>query len=611
MVNAEMRSPMHAILRRSLVFFCLALAVAAAGATSASAATLLHVSANRIAFYYDRFQVEGDGHVRVTTSDGFSVTGDAFSMDLKLNRFLVAGHVTLTAPNGTSVHGAAISDFLDFKRIYFVPITSEPDRWTFLNGDLAHPVKGRIMPGDVFDFPQGLGKPSLTAHGAVIQARSYVRFADCETYLAGIPFPLKSFYVNFGSDTVSRYLAQNSLTGANADATWNFAGNANSVSALHLRYDPTNHLFAAFEQHVAGAHEYAVFSVNPMTKIDKFYNLQLYDQIGSRFQIQTFTQMYAVQHLFEEPLAATQTTYVNATQAFWHSFLFASGAFTDYNLLGPKRNTLVPQGGYNHPTQLQLTYQSFPDRIGKSPFYFKYRFGWGLNHDSVGQPATPGAPSGLQNFGGVNYTTIYNNVYGLTLYTSQIKLGNQYNPYKTYYINGYFDKQSQHNSLPHHIESTTTLLSLSRQFSRSLNAYLTYGITNTGDYYKVGGYPAYTPIINGVPVTSFRSFRGVATQRTLTLGGSWNPSPEFQFNVIARKHDDFPIPYPGLFPLPQTNVLGQYLYANFLGQPPYDITGEVRAQLFPHAVLDVQRTYYFNFGTLRWSPSFIVQVLSQ
>ena len=87
--------------------------------------------------------------MRVQTSDGFSVSGDAFSMDLKLNRFLLAGHVTLEV-RGQRVAGAALSDFLDFNRIYFVPVTTEPDRWTFLNGDLAHPVKGRIMPGDTF-----------------------------------------------------------------------------------------------------------------------------------------------------------------------------------------------------------------------------------------------------------------------------------------------------------------------------------------------------------------------------------------------------------------------------------------------------------------------------
>ena len=36
--------------------------------------------------------------------------------------------------------------------------------------------------------------------------------------------------------------------------------------------------------------------------------------------------------------------------------------------------------------------------------------------------------------------------------------------------------------------------------------------------------------------------------------------------------------------------------------PPYSITGEVRTRVAPHIFVDLQRTYYFNFGTLRWSP---------
>src|ERR1700729_3901324 len=107
--------------------------------TAAPPHTILYLKATRLDFYYNRFLIEGDGNVRLRTSDGFTVTGDAFSMDLKLNRFLVAGHVTLQYGN-QRVSGAAISDFLDFNRIYFVPVTSEPDRWTFLNGDLTHPV---------------------------------------------------------------------------------------------------------------------------------------------------------------------------------------------------------------------------------------------------------------------------------------------------------------------------------------------------------------------------------------------------------------------------------------------------------------------------------------
>ena len=85
----------------------------------------------------------------------------------------------------------------------------------------------------------------------------------------------------------------------------------------------------------------------------------------------------------------------------------------------------------------------------------------------------------------------------------------------------------------------------------------------------------------------------------------------FNASLVGRHHDDFPIPVPDLFPLPLTNVIGQPLYNNYLGQPPNDLTADVRFKILPHMILDVQRTYYFNFGNVRWSPNFIVQVLPQ
>ncbi len=152
----------------TLTLFLASTAVGAAAPTNPEPPqTVLHLSATHLNFYYNRFLIEGDGNIRVRTSDGFTVTGDAFSMDLKLNRFMVAGHVTLHDATGT-ISAAAISDFLDFRRIYFVPVTSEPDRWTFIDGDLAHPAKGREMPGDAF-YLSVSEHPSITATGAVIE----------------------------------------------------------------------------------------------------------------------------------------------------------------------------------------------------------------------------------------------------------------------------------------------------------------------------------------------------------------------------------------------------------------------------------------------------------
>jgi hypothetical protein len=144
-------------------------------ASRADAITLIHLKAKQIAFYYDRFVVTAQGNVALTTSDGLQVRGDVFTMDLRLNRFLVAGDVRVRTKVG-SYSGVALSDFIDFDRVYFIPVTSEPDRWTFLDGDFAHPVLGRVMPGDAFEFASTGGEtPSYVASGAVIGANAYLR----------------------------------------------------------------------------------------------------------------------------------------------------------------------------------------------------------------------------------------------------------------------------------------------------------------------------------------------------------------------------------------------------------------------------------------------------
>ncbi len=607
--------------------------------TAAPPTTLLYLNAARLDFFYNRFLIEGDGKVSVRTSDGFTVTGDAFTMDLKLNRFMVAGHVTLHDPTGT-VSGAAISDFLDFRRIYFVPITSEPDRWTFLDGDLAHPVKGRVMPGDAFYFPVVGDHPSITANSAVIGTKTYVRFINAHTYFAGAGVPLGSYVVNFSPN---QYFAQNTLSGASVDLTWNLAGNTNSLTALHLRYDPTYKTYLSVEQHLVGEHEYAIFSVNPATRAEKWWNLALYEKLGSRFQIQSFTQYYSQQFWLQIPRAAQQTTYIAATYAMPHSYITATSQLTNYNVLGPG-SLEVPEpigGSLAHPTQLQVTATSFQNKIPGLPLVEQIYEGYGFNHDSVGNQYLNGFPGywpqggrsfapiptpGLQAYGAPCtsqpskaftyycpvYTTIWNTVLGFNLFTPALKLNNPPSPYETYYFNASFNKQYQWNSLPHWISTASENFSINRQFSRSVNTYVAYQILNVGDHYISGGYLPCTPVNTFYCPLSFTSFRGVSTQRTTSLGMNLVPTPEFNFSLLLRHHDDYPIAVPGVFGLPPNNIIGQPLYTSYLGQAPYDATGDVRFKIWTHALLDVSRTFYWYgnpYRTTFWQPSFVVQLL--
>ncbi|HEY8313227.1 MAG TPA: hypothetical protein VIG51_03555 [Candidatus Baltobacteraceae bacterium] len=588
----------------------------------ARAQTIVHLAAQHLAFYYDRFLIEGDGGVRVTLGNGVSIRGDAFSMDLKLNRFLVAGHVHVDSPSG-SQDGAAIADFLDFDRAYFVPILGQaalrqaqgdgglrqaqgdvPDRWTFVGSDFAHPIKGRVMPGDTFYFPDVSGERAfLTTGMATIGARSFVRFGASRVDIAGVYAPLPSYYINFSTDP---HLGANSLAGANFDGTYQFAGNANAISALHLRYDTVNKAYLGFEQHVSGSKAYAVFSVNPFTRPSKFWNLRLSDQPSDTFQIQSFSQLHTFQSGLSQPLEAQHVTNVLATQALHRSFLQLGYQFVNDSLLAPTpknyygdlNHVFVP----NHPSNATLGITGFDTKIKGTPLIFRPRFGFGFAHDAYG----------LQIVGKTLYTTIWNHYAGLTVYTPAVRLNHPARAFQSVFLNAIVDKQRTWNSAPHFVDSTNTTLSLSRQLDpfSHLTSYLQYNILNTRDVYskdQAAVYPS-IPIGTSPGLQQFEQFAGAATLRTLSLGVLYTNRADFSASLVAEKHTDFPAPVPGLFPLPPTNVLGQYQYSAYFGKPPYDLTADVRFRLDPHTAIDIARTYYFNYPGLRWSPQFIIQV---
>ena len=145
--------------------------------------------------------------------------------------------------------------------------------------------------------------------------------------------------------------------------------------------------------------------------------------------------------------------------------------------------------------------------------------------------------------------------------------------------------------------------------------YAGYEIQNIGDHYINGGYEQCSQP-NGLPTTfcpdSFTSFRGVATLRTTSFGFNDTPTPTFNFSLLVRHHEDFPIPVPGLFAFPANNILGQPLYSWWLGQPPYDATADIRFKILPHTLADISRTLYWYGNPYRaqyWQQNFVIQLL--
>src|SRR5271155_950979 len=211
------------------------------------------IYADRIAFYSNRYVLGADGHVVVILGDGTRLTGNTLFNDLRLNRFVIAGDVTLTAA-GTTLRGAAFAEYFDFDRAYFVPIISEPDRWTFSAGDYAHPLFGREMPGDTFFLPDLSGQGVfLTAKHATVDPRQSVRFdpADINFGFAHVTFP--TYFLNYSTNP---NFAQNALNGAFADGPLDFAGGEHGLATAHIRYDSVDHVFPALELHQVSDNHY-------------------------------------------------------------------------------------------------------------------------------------------------------------------------------------------------------------------------------------------------------------------------------------------------------------------------------------------------------------------
>ncbi|GAC1349071.1 MAG: hypothetical protein NVSMB19_02460 [Vulcanimicrobiaceae bacterium] len=569
----------------------------------------LGLSAKRIAFYSNRFIIGADGAVDVALGDGTHVTGDTFAMDLRLNRFVVAGNVTVRT--GTAaVSGAAFAEYLDFDRAYFVPVTTEPDRWTFAAGDYAHPLLGREMPGDTFFLPDLAGeRVFLTAKHATIDPKQSVRFtpATINFGLTSLPFP--SYFLTFSPNP---NFSQNALPGAYVDGPLDFAGGAHALSSLHLRYDPLNHVFPAFEQHQVSANSYFVFSANPLTRPLKQYNFLGFDRLSPGVQVQLALQETAFQHAFSRPLSATAyaTLQVTAslphsylqftTQNYYDSLLARPATFADSTIFGrvyfygdPTHNWIG-----DHPSQQQLAWVGFRHPVGKLPFTFQLR-------SSIGAAKNTTTP--LQTFGGVAYTSLFNKAVGLNVASKSIVVAaDGAHRGRDLYATASFDKQRQFFSLPHFVDSQSESLALTKIVDpRRLTLVASYTIGNLGDFYGASQPLAYASSTAFNPYTGqsfpeYRAFRGFATTHSLVQQMVYTPTDLLTLNVTMRENRDFPRAVPG----PPQTVGDAVTFLNY-GVTPYQADIDLRYRINRQLTLDLGRSYFFNFGGYeRWSPRF-------
>lgn len=536
--------------------------------------TTIAVSAQRVSYFSDEDVVEARGNVDVALPGNVTAQGDAFMMDLRQHRLVIAGHVRLHTPAG-EYDGAAVADFLQYGRVYFVPLVPTADRWTFIDGNYAQPAKGLDMPGDAFALPDVRNhRPYVSGRRAVIDASTFVRIDPATTAILMGPDtpPLPGYVENFSSNPA---FGQNALAGATFDAPYPFYGTSHSLEAVHFRVDQArqNPYFASFEHHsVADDGAYAVFSLNPATQPMKQWTLLGYAPEGSRSALSVDTQLFTTQTGLTQPSASNGFVDAQYVSALRQSSLLID-ATQSYQSLLP--GVATP----NHPLVLGIQWNGYAQPVARSGFTFRLASETAWIHDIFGvsaqaQPdvwttglsATLGSPAVAGPFG--------SSIYGSgTLSRTWL-------------------------SFPNTIGAQTLVVSDSKQVAPRLFGVLSASINSvwTGNPAMTFASPnAATGLAvapqspNGLPVYQTPTTTSAATDRTYGLTLSWQPNPQFQFAATGLRSVYTP------------------------GQPiaPSQMSLGVRANVTRTLYVTVGRLYYFNWMGQSWSPKFSFQVSAQ
>jgi hypothetical protein len=539
---------------------------------------LLRVKASQVRYFADLAVVQARGGVDVLLPDGAEVRGDIATVDLRLRRIAVAGHVILHTPAGDFA-GAGFADFFAFRRAYFLPLVPSADRWTFLNGDWSAPEKGREMPGDAFalpDFEQI--QPYIEGTSVAIDFTTFARFAPASIRVFdAVPTPSLPVYVyNFSAN---QNFGVNSLSGASFDAPYAFAGSADSLDALHVRYDQTRPVkeFWSFEHHsLFGDAGYAVFSLNPASEPAKQWNLLGYDQVGARAGFAVNAQLFTVQSGLSQPTSSSGFADVQFTQALQQSALRLD-ATQSYD-------TLLAAGEPDHPFVLGLQWTGYDQPLFRSGFTYRLQSGFAHVHDAFGIAGQTLPDVWSHYLGAYLATPEYQGPAGIGFdVTGQIQRTwlSFPNAISTTALTASASKQ-----VTPHIYVVATQLT---QTASATSAALTFASPNTA----TGLTPApQSP--NGLPVYGVATVVPDAVSRNYILSGSWQPSTAFQFSAAAQQTFYSPVQTPGLFSAPR-----------------YQLNGDVRFRITRTLFADVSRGYLFNWGGRVWTPQFGFQVSAQ
>ena len=565
-----------------------ALVISAAPST---ATTILRITGARLAFYSDYFALTGDGDVHVDLNASTSVSGQMLYLDLRENRLIVAGGVRLSV-KGATQPGAALAIDFDEQRASFIAFAPDPQLRTYRGLDISTPSSGeRPAPGAFEARDLSASVPVILAKKVTIGLRSYLRFGSCRVApIGGVAayVPLPSLYVNFAKNP---NLAQTTLGAATAAAAIKLTGSANAASALALSYASTTKFGVGFQQNAVWEKGWGVLSIFPINQSSPFFSAIVSQAPSQTFGLQASTLLNSYPSGGSLPSSSAQFSYVQMTQSLHDAYLQLNYQFGSSDLLATPpieaAYGLSPRYGPTHPSSAQVGLNSSMLDIGHV-LDLNVRGGYVYNHNG----------DGLQQFGGVTYTSIWSPYAGVTLATPRIALraeGIGAAPYLVLQATC----QRQWNSLPHTIDQVNSNVTLTQPVPIG-SVMVSYTISNVKDDYGAAQRQAY-PVIASSQDPGYAAFQGFATFRTLTLDLVYAVNPYFALSVAGQQHTDFPAPSPVLFTPVQPSVLGVNPLPDYLGQPPYDLPIAARIRVNGSLSINVQSTYYFNYYGNTWN----------
>ena len=297
------------MIRRLAATALVSLGLAAGTTSAADAKATINLSAREVGFYAGALAIVARGNVAISAAGFGRGSADAAYVDMRKNRFVLAGHARLGSRSGDALEVDVETGTVD--------VLSVEDGAT--NGDFDFPD---LNPRDVF----------IRSRHVAIVPHANARFtpAAFPSSVGAVPVPSYLYTYSEGAG-----FAAQSLPGAAFDQPYGLLGSPSSLLAAHVRYVTGTGPDIAIDQHlVDGNRSYLVSSIDAPTSSTRSLGINGYRQLGRRYTAEI------------DGTGNSQTYFVHTSQtaAFGKagaridtSLYSGGGAASDFTLRSPDR----------------------------------------------------------------------------------------------------------------------------------------------------------------------------------------------------------------------------------------------------------------------------------